>query len=85
MYAINETHDPDLVCSVDSANHAESAFPIQNLPLGVFGRNGEEPRIGCAIGDQILDLRACVDHELIQEIGDDATHGAEHGHFDTSG
>ncbi len=65
MYELNETHDPGLISSVESANLADSQFPIQNLPLGVFGRNGEEPRIGCAIGDQILDLRACVDQRLM--------------------
>jgi len=31
-------------------------FPIQNLPYGVFLRNGSHPTIGVAIGDQILDL-----------------------------
>ena len=37
----------------------DSHFPIQNLPLGVFRRRGEESRhIGVAIGDMVLDL--CV-------------------------
>src|SRR5258708_6678230 len=44
---------------VVSANDARSDFPIQNLPYGVF-RHREETRIGIAIGDQILDLRACA-------------------------
>ncbi len=36
---------------------AESDFPIQNLPYGVFRpRPGESPRIGVAIGESILDL-----------------------------
>src|SRR5437763_14320340 len=35
----------------------ESRFPIQNLPYGVFRRDGE-PRIGVAIGKWIVDLRA---------------------------
>jgi len=34
----------------------DSHFPIQNLPYGVFRRPGATPRIGVAIGDQILDL-----------------------------
>jgi fumarylacetoacetase len=52
---IDETHDPDLVSWVESAiGHPD--FPIQNLPLGVFNPKGETGRIGCAIGDQILDL-----------------------------
>ncbi len=36
---------------------SDSHFPIQNLPYGVFSRDGsDERRIGCAIGDQVLDL-----------------------------
>jgi fumarylacetoacetase len=35
----------------------DSHFPIQNLPYGVFERPaGGGPRIGVAIGDQVLDL-----------------------------
>ena len=33
-----------------------SHFPIQNLPYGVFARQGEAQRVGVAIGDQVLDL-----------------------------
>jgi fumarylacetoacetase len=36
---------------------ADSPFPIQNLPFGVFCRRGNaSPRIGVAIGEHILDL-----------------------------
>ncbi|MGH2829065.1 MAG: fumarylacetoacetase [Actinomycetota bacterium] len=35
----------------------DSDFPIQNLPYGVFRRDGE-PRIAVAIGEHVLDLRA---------------------------
>lgn len=42
---------------VTSANHADSHFPIQNLPFGVFTTaSSTEPRVGVAIGDAILDL-----------------------------
>jgi len=60
MHAINETHDRSLGSWVDSANSPVSEFPIQNLPFGVFRREGKnEPfRGGVAIGDQILDLAA---------------------------
>lgn len=35
----------------------ESHFPIQNLPFGVFRpRRGGSPRVGVAIGDQVVDL-----------------------------
>jgi fumarylacetoacetase len=63
MFAVNETHDPALASWVESANHPESDFPIQNLPFGVFRRAGTaEPfRGGVAIGDQILDLRAVTE------------------------
>ncbi|MET9341529.1 fumarylacetoacetate hydrolase family protein [Nonomuraea sp. NPDC004354] len=33
-----------------------SDFPLHNLPYGVFSREGELPRVGVAIGDQVLDL-----------------------------
>jgi fumarylacetoacetase len=57
---VDHTHDPSLRSWVESAEgHAD--FPIQNLPLGVFRRRDtdEEPRVGVAIGDMILDLAAC--------------------------
>ena len=41
---------------VESANSAETDFPLQNLPCGVFSANGEEPRCGVAIGAMILDV-----------------------------
>ena len=57
MAVIDETHDPTLRSWVDSANRHDCDFPIQNLPLGVFRLKGEShPRVGCAIGDFILDL-----------------------------
>lgn len=59
------TNDPQLESWVESANDPATDFPIQNLPFGRFRRGADEPwRIGVAIGDQVLDLRACglVDH-----------------------
>ena len=41
-----------------SANVAESDFPLDNLPCGVFAAPGEAPCCGVAIGDRILDMRA---------------------------
>ena len=56
---LNETHDPARRSFVDSANAPGSEFPIQNLPFGVFRpAAGEPPRVGVAIGDQILDVAA---------------------------
>jgi len=60
MTDLNQTHDPELASWVESANAPGSEFPIQNLPLGVFRRRGsnEPPRVGTAIGDQVLDIGA---------------------------
>ncbi len=59
---LNETHDPARRSFVETANATDSDFPIQNLPFGVF-RPGPEspPRVGVAIGDQILDVAAAGD------------------------
>ena len=66
MTSVNATHDPQLRSWVASANQAGCDFPIQNLPFGRFRPTGStEPfRIGVAIGDQVLDLKAAglVDH-----------------------
>ena len=43
---------------ITSANAALCPFPIQNLPFGVFSRDGEPARCGVAIGDRVLDLAA---------------------------
>ena len=55
---LDESHDPTLRSWVESANVPDTDFPIQNLPFGVFTRRGvsQPPRIGVAIGDQILDV-----------------------------
>jgi len=63
---LNETHRADLLSWVESANGAETDFPIQNLPFGIFRRGGETPRAGVAIGDQILDLTAALKAGLFQ-------------------
>jgi fumarylacetoacetase len=52
------THDPALRSWVASANAPECDFPIQNLPFGRFRAQDGSARIGVAIGDRILDLRA---------------------------
>jgi fumarylacetoacetase len=45
--ALNETHDPARRSFVESANAADSDFPIQNLPFGVFRPGaGKPPRVG---------------------------------------
>jgi fumarylacetoacetase len=56
---LDETHQPSRTSWVASAN-GHPDFPIQNLPLGVFSPPGGDPRIGVAIGDRILDVRAAA-------------------------
>ncbi|MFK7808348.1 MAG: fumarylacetoacetase [Saprospiraceae bacterium] len=35
---------------------ADSDFPIQNLPFGIFQKEGQSPRVCSALGDNIIDL-----------------------------
>src|SRR5215468_7800613 len=60
-YTINETHDPNLRSWVESANDPNTDFPIQNLPFCIFSKvDGDDlPRVGVAIGNQILDVYEC--------------------------
>lgn len=50
---------------VTSANTADTPFPLNNLPYGVFSIGAEEPRCGVAIGDMILDMAALETAGLI--------------------
>ena len=54
------TLDPTLRSWVASAHADGTDFPLQNLPLGAF-TSGLAPRVGVAIGDDVLDLRAARD------------------------
>jgi fumarylacetoacetase len=64
MNMIDDTHDPGLTSWVGSAN-GHRDFPIQNLPLGVFSVGATDARIGVAIGDSVLDLRALAGGDLL--------------------
>jgi len=69
---IDGTHDRTLQSFVESANDPGSDFPVQNLPLGVFRRGRHErARIGCAIGDEVLDLDACAERGLLRGLPSD--------------
>ena len=48
---------------VDGA--AGSAYDADNLPYGVFVREGEEPRVGARIGDFVLDLAPVAATEML--------------------
>lgn len=51
---MNPTCDPSLKSWIPVS--ADSDFPIQNLPFGVFRRRSGEVAVGVAIGDHVLDL-----------------------------
>ena len=50
---------------VESANSADTDFPLNNLPYGVFSTNALEPRCGVAIGDMVLDMAALEAEDLV--------------------
>src|SRR5437016_1926781 len=61
---MNPTNDPSLRSFLTIPE--DSPFPIQNLPFGVFQRrDGTAPRIGVAIGDQVLDLSVLEEQGLL--------------------
>lgn len=62
---LDRTHDPSRRSWVESANEPDADFPIQNLPFGIFEDGPPGSRVGVAIGDQVLDVTACIDAGLI--------------------
>ncbi|MEV0802867.1 fumarylacetoacetase [Kribbella sp. NPDC050281] len=44
---------------------ADSPFGPDNLPLGVFRLGDEEPRVGAAIGDQLIDLAPVASAQML--------------------
>lgn len=62
---LNATHDPDRKSWIDSANTPGAAYPIQNLPWGVFSCGDDRRRIGVAIGNRILDATAAEEAGIL--------------------
>ena len=61
---MSHPNDPKLKSFIDVA--ADSDFPIQNLPYGVFSTpDSAQRRVGVAIGDFVLDLAALESEKLI--------------------
>jgi fumarylacetoacetase len=56
----DHTHDAGARSWVPGAD-GHAAFPVQNLPLGLFSDGDSGPRAGVAIGDHVLDLAGVVD------------------------
>lgn len=59
MRPIDQTHDRDLQSWVESANQADSHFPIQNLPFCRFRNDNGATCLGVGIGEHVLDLSLC--------------------------
>lgn len=71
MNQLNVTHDPARRSWVASANEPGADFPIQNLPFGVFERDGAV-HAGVAIGEHAVDLPALRDSGLLAPESDAA-------------
>lgn len=70
MNPLDHTHDRARRSWVASANADDTDFPLQNLPLGVFRRANEAPRIGVAIGTEIVDLNQAFDLDLLPNLAE---------------
>lgn len=65
---LDTTHDAQRRSWVESANAADTDFPVQNLPFGAFAPKGEvASRVGVAIGDRILDVVGVLDAGLLRD------------------
>lgn len=62
------THDQLATSWVESAQQADTPFPIQNLPFGRWLRQGRA-RAAVAIGDKILDLSSVAEHTSLPVAG----------------
>jgi fumarylacetoacetase len=71
---LNETHTSRKSWVV-TANHPDTDFPIQNLPIGIFRESGIA-RGGVAIGDRIFDLAAALDLGFLSGEAATAAHAA---------
>jgi fumarylacetoacetase len=54
--SVIKANDPTLKSWVEVP--ANSDFPIQNLPFGIFRTESQLPHVCCAIGDKLIDLKA---------------------------
>ena len=68
---LNSLNDPSMSSWVQTAQ-GHPSFPIQNLPWGVFDPGDGDARIGVAIGDAVLDVRAAVQAKALELTGETA-------------
>jgi fumarylacetoacetase len=66
---LDETHDPQLMSWVESANQPGHDFPIQHLPYCIYSTEADPaPRAGAGIGDSILDLRRWIEASSLNTL-----------------
>ncbi len=80
MRPLDHTHDPDVRSWIESANDPDAEFPPQSLPFGVFEADGL-PRVGVAIGDQVV----CLSTLAAADFFGESVRVAVHDHLDLSG
>jgi len=66
MKHIFEINHPSLKSWVNVP--ADSHFPIQNIPFGIFKTNQNSPRVGTRIGDFVLDLAKVAEAGYFSDI-----------------
>jgi fumarylacetoacetase len=71
---LNPTHDAAVKSWLESANTGSTDFPIQNLPFAVLRRSASDEafRGAVAIGNQVLDLAALSQADLLQGLAQQA-------------
>ena len=67
---LNKTNDPGLTSWIFT--HGGSDFPIQNLPFGIYSREGITPRVATRIGDTVIDLYELAGRGYLHFDGMDA-------------
>jgi len=48
-------------------------FPLENLPFGIFSRDGERRSVGVAYGDDVVDMAKVARAGLLRDVVEDAT------------
>jgi len=64
-----EANDPGLKSWIEVP--ADSDFPIQNLPFGIFQTEERDPRPATRIGDTVIDISVLADFGYFDDIGID--------------
>lgn len=64
-----KANDPTLRTWVDVP--AGSDFPVQNLPFGIFRKDGENPALCSAIGNYVINLPVLAAHGFFDDLGID--------------